>query len=140
MIIFGIHCNFFIVLTIRLKTCIYNGFPSFTKQNVHARKIGRVLEALRAGARLIDIGCGICSGLVSLIIKKNSFSLYRKLVFDLVSTVKSPHGGEQLQFIRYLMKMKKGACASLVWITEQGNFSTCIHPKQNSIGVYYHFL
>ena len=37
------------------------------------------------------------------------------------------------------MKMKKGACASLVWIPEQGNFSTCIHPKQNSIGVYYHF-
>ena len=46
MILFGIHCNFFIVLLIRLKTYSYNGFLSLTRQNVRAQKIGRVSEVL----------------------------------------------------------------------------------------------
>ena len=39
MIVFGIHCNFFIVLPIRLKPCRSNGFLCFTMQNVRARKL-----------------------------------------------------------------------------------------------------
>ena len=49
MIVFRVHCNFFIVLPIRLKACRSNGFFFFKRQNVHARKIGRMSEALRAG-------------------------------------------------------------------------------------------
>ena len=48
MIIFRIHCNFFIVLPIRLKTCNPNVFLLFfTRQNVRAQNIGRVSEVLR---------------------------------------------------------------------------------------------
>ena len=65
MIVFGIHCNFFIVLPIPLKTCKYNGFLFSKKQNVHAQKIGRVSEVLRAWARPIAIGHAIFSGLAS---------------------------------------------------------------------------
>ena len=46
MIVFGIHCNFFIVSPIQLKICRSNIF--FTRQEVVARKIGRVSEVLRA--------------------------------------------------------------------------------------------
>ena len=41
MIAFGIHCNFFIVLPIRLKTCRSNDFLFFTRQNVRARPKNR---------------------------------------------------------------------------------------------------
>ena len=37
MIEIGIHCNFFIDLPIRLRTCRSKGF--FTRQNLRARKI-----------------------------------------------------------------------------------------------------
>ena len=40
MIVFEIRSNFFIVLAIRLKTRRSNGFFFFTRQNMHARKIG----------------------------------------------------------------------------------------------------
>ena len=69
MIVFRIHCNFFIVLPIRLKACRSNGFFFFKRQNVHARKIGRMSEALRAGVCLIGIGRAICPGLI---VKQNS--------------------------------------------------------------------
>ena len=45
MIVFGIHCNFCIVLPIQLKTCRSNGILFYTRQNVRARKIGRVSKA-----------------------------------------------------------------------------------------------
>ena len=48
MIVFGIQCNFFIVLPIRLETCRYNAFSSLKRQNVRARKIGHVSDVLRA--------------------------------------------------------------------------------------------
>ena len=51
MIVFGIHCNIFIVLPIRLKTCRSNAFFFFIRRNVRARKIGRVSEILRAQVR-----------------------------------------------------------------------------------------
>ena len=41
--VFGSYCNFFIVLPIRLKTCRSNVFFFFTRQNVPARNIGRVI-------------------------------------------------------------------------------------------------
>ena len=50
MIVFGNYYNFFIVLPIRLKTCRTDIFFSFLRQNVLARKIGRVSEVLRASA------------------------------------------------------------------------------------------
>ena len=61
MIVFGIDCNFFIVLSIRLKNCRSNVF--FTRQNVYAGQIARVSEVLRARARPMGIGRAICSGL-----------------------------------------------------------------------------
>ena len=39
MTVFGIHCTFFIVLPIRLKNCISNGF-SFIMANVPPEKSG----------------------------------------------------------------------------------------------------
>ena len=54
MIVFGIHCNFFIVSPIQLKICRSNIF--FTRQEVRARKIGRVSEVLRAWACPIGNG------------------------------------------------------------------------------------
>ena len=60
MIAFGTHCNFFIVL-IRVKTCKSNVvFFFFARQNVRARKIGRVSEVLHARVRPIGIGRAIC--------------------------------------------------------------------------------
>ena len=61
----GIHCNFFIVLPIRLKTCRFNDFLFFTMQNMHSRKIGRVSEILGTQARPIGIGRAISPGLDS---------------------------------------------------------------------------
>ena len=63
MAVFGIHCNFFIVLPIWLKACRSNDFLLFTRQNVRARKIGHVSEVLRAWARPIGIGRTICPNL-----------------------------------------------------------------------------
>ena len=63
MRVFGIHCNFFIVLSIRLKAGRSNSFLFFTRQTVSARKIGCVSEVLRARARSIDIGRAICPDL-----------------------------------------------------------------------------
>ena len=60
---FGTHCNFFIALSIRLKTYRSNDFLFFARQNVRARKIGRVSGVLRARARPIVIGRTICQGL-----------------------------------------------------------------------------
>ena len=40
MIVFGTHCNFFIVLPIRLKTCTFNGFLGASQRfcaSEHAR-------------------------------------------------------------------------------------------------------
>ena len=58
MIVFEFHCKFFIGLPIRLKTFMSNGFLLFARQNVRARKIGRISEALRArsasGAQLVQ--------------------------------------------------------------------------------------
>ena len=48
MIAFGIHCRFFIVSPIQLKTCGSNVFLFFKRENVRARKIDRVSEVLRA--------------------------------------------------------------------------------------------
>ena len=47
MIVFGIHCKFFIGFPIRLKTFMSNGFLLFARPNVRARKIGRISEVLR---------------------------------------------------------------------------------------------
>ena len=65
MVVFGIHSNFLLVLPIRLKPCRSNGFLFFTRQNMRARKIGRVSEVLRARERSTVIGHGhaICPGL-----------------------------------------------------------------------------
>ena len=63
MIVLGIHCNFFTVFSIRLKTCRPNGFLFFTRQNVRSGKIGRVSVVLRSRAHLIGIGRGVCLGL-----------------------------------------------------------------------------
>ena len=46
IMLFGIYSNFFIVLSIRQKTCRSNGFCFFTGQNVCARKL--VSEVFRA--------------------------------------------------------------------------------------------
>ena len=62
MIVFGIQYNFFIVLPIPMKTCRSNVFFFFAKPNVHARKIKRVSEVLRAGTRPIGIGRAIFPG------------------------------------------------------------------------------
>ena len=43
MMVFGIRCNFFVDLPIRLKTCRSNIFLFFTRQNVRARKNGQFL-------------------------------------------------------------------------------------------------
>ena len=51
MIAFGIHCRFFIVSPIQLKTCGSNVFLFFKRENVRARKIDRVSEVLRAWPR-----------------------------------------------------------------------------------------
>ena len=63
MIVFGIHCNFFIGLPIQLKTCRSSVFFFFARLNVRARKIGRVSEVFRTRACLIGIGHAICPGL-----------------------------------------------------------------------------
>ena len=52
MIVFGIDCNSFIVVHIRLKTCRSNGFVFFIGQNV--RKIGRVSEVQNARAQFVQ--------------------------------------------------------------------------------------
>ena len=55
MVAFSIHCNFFIVLTIPLKTC--NGFFSFTRQKCTCPKS-------QACLRGFGIGLAICPGLL----------------------------------------------------------------------------
>ena len=45
MIVFGIHCNFFIVQPIRLKTSRSNRFLLFTWQIVHAPEHTREVRA-----------------------------------------------------------------------------------------------
>ena len=62
MIVFGIHCNFFIFLPIRLKTCRSNNLL-FLQGKMKKRKIGRVSEVLRAQARPIGMGWAICPSL-----------------------------------------------------------------------------
>ena len=64
MIVFGIHCNIFIVLLARLKTCRYNEFLFFTRQKERARFFGRVLEILHARVLPMGIGYAICPGLM----------------------------------------------------------------------------
>ena len=63
MIVFGIHCNFLIVLPTQLKTCRSNGSFFFARQNVGAQKIGHLSEVLRDQARSIGIGFAILPGL-----------------------------------------------------------------------------
>ena len=64
MIVFGIHCNFFIVLCIQLKTCRSNVFFFSTRQHVRAWKIWRVSEVLRArstpGAQFVCVCIFAC--------------------------------------------------------------------------------
>ena len=64
MIVFGIQCNFFIVLPNQLKICRLMDFFFFFEGKIwRARKTGRISEVLRARVRLIGIGRTICSGL-----------------------------------------------------------------------------
>ena len=46
--VFGIHCNFFIVLTIWLKTCRSNVFFFFRRENMRAWKIKKKRFCVRA--------------------------------------------------------------------------------------------
>ena len=86
MIVFRIHCNFFIILSIRLRTCSSNGFLFFTRQIVRDRKIGRVSELLRAQTRAIGIGQFVqacASSIIVIVIEDISIlhsSLLRKAV------------------------------------------------------------
>ena len=80
MIVFKIHCNFSIVLSIRLEICRSKEFFFLTRRKVRDRKIERVLEILHARAHLIDIGCGICPG------------LHKKLLLFLSESLKTPEG------------------------------------------------
>ena len=74
MIVFGIHCNFFIVLPIRLETCRSNIFLFFTRllpfkqtKNIRSTRLfGGVSEELRARAHPTGIGRTICPGLLFL--------------------------------------------------------------------------
>ena len=70
MMVFEIHCTFFIVLLILLTTFV-SVFFFFTMQHVHTRKIGCVLEVLRASA---GIGCATCPGLYCYITPFNQIS------------------------------------------------------------------
>ena len=86
MIVFRIHCNFFIILSIRLRTCSSNGFLFFTRQIVRDRKIGHVSELLRAQTRAIGIGQFVqacASSIIVIVIEDISIlhsSLLRKAV------------------------------------------------------------
>ena len=60
MIVFGIHCNFFIVLPIQPKTCSSNVFFFFTRENVLA---GKLEASQRLDLSEIGIGRAICPGL-----------------------------------------------------------------------------
>ena len=65
MIVFGIYCDFFIVLPIRLRTSISNVFfVFFTRQNVRARKIGRVSKEMHVQACSMGTGRAICPNLL----------------------------------------------------------------------------
>ena len=78
MIVFGIDCNFLIVLPIALKTCRSMVFFFFTRQKERARNIGRLSEVLLARARPIGIGRTICPGLLVLEKRQTyTFSLLR---------------------------------------------------------------
>ena len=55
MIVFGIHCNFFIVLSIPLKTCRCDGFFFFTMQNIRPQTIGHVSDVLHTSTCLNGI-------------------------------------------------------------------------------------
>ena len=50
MIVFRIHCTFFIALTIRLKACGSNVFFLLYKAKCARQQIGRISEVLRARA------------------------------------------------------------------------------------------
>ena len=63
MIVFGIPCNFFIVLPIRLNSCRSNVFSFLASQNVRAQKIERISQVLFARVPPIGIGRAICPGL-----------------------------------------------------------------------------
>ena len=56
MIVFGIHCIFFIALDIRLKTCRSNALFFSTRQNVPARIIGHVLYCIVVLLSLFQVG------------------------------------------------------------------------------------
>ena len=65
MIVFGIHCNIFILLPIWLKTCWSNYFSSFFKGKMFVpKKIRRISEVLCAWACLTGSRCPICPGLI----------------------------------------------------------------------------
>ena len=69
-IVFSIHCNFLILLSIWLVICRSNKFFFFTRQSVRARKIGHASEVLLERVFPIGIGRAICPGLQSISEKK----------------------------------------------------------------------
>ena len=78
MIVFGVHCNIFIVLAIRLGNCRSNVFFIFTRQYVRAQKIGRISEVLCAQARPIGIGHAIFSRPDNLFFEYKNGRIFRK--------------------------------------------------------------
>ena len=54
MIVFGIHCNFLIVLPIQLKTCRSNSFFLFTRQNVRLKGFACLNARSASGAQFVQ--------------------------------------------------------------------------------------
>ena len=84
MIVFGIHCNFVIVLSVWLEICRSNEFFFFTKQNMRAQKIEGPSEVLHSRARPIGIGRAICPGLMPVYCRK----IYWKTFIITENTIK----------------------------------------------------
>ena len=94
VVVFGIHCSFFIVLPIQRKTRIFNDvFFIFARENVRAQKIGRVSEVLRAQACPISIGRAI---FLDLLIENNLIHLLRNFFQKLME------GEESFQILQKL--------------------------------------
>ena len=118
MIVVGVHCNVFIVLPIRLKTCRCNVFSFFTRQNVRARKIGRVSEVLRAQVRPIGIECASCLGL----------TVYSKLIIKILQNVNAVILMFLLLTFRTLSTLAYNAAQNNLKMFNINNFS-CLHDS-----------
>ena len=77
MIVFGIHCNFFIVLIIRLKTCRPNGLFFFTRQMCGPGKSGLSQRFYKPERGPSPNWRSICPGLL------NIFSFQKKMLSNL---------------------------------------------------------